>query len=128
MEFVFGSTLICADAETAKCVTFDPNVRLKSVTVEGDVYDPSGTLSGGSAPNSSGVLVTLQKLNELNRQIESEVGQLTRLQQYMVREQKKLDMAKKLKQELNLKNHEIGLTEGQINSNSSSDVCYSPST
>lgn len=128
MAFVFGSTLICADAETAKCVTFDPNVRLKSVTVEGDVYDPSGTLSGGSAPNSSGVLVTLQKLNELNREIESEVGQLTRLQQYMVREQKKLDMAKKLKQELNLKNHEIVLTGEQIKNNSSSDVCYSPST
>ncbi|KAL0630935.1 Structural maintenance of chromosomes protein 2 [Maublancomyces gigas] len=122
MEFVFGSTLICADAETAKCVTFDPNVRMKSVTLEGDVYDPSGTLSGGSAPSSSGVLVTLQKLNELNRQIDTEVGQLTRLQQYMAREKKKLDMAKKLKQELNLKNHEIGLTEEQINSNSSSDI------
>lgn len=125
MEFVFGSTLICADAETAKRVTFDPNVRMKSVTVEGDVYDPSGTLSGGSAPNSNGVLVTLQQLNELNRQIDSETGQLTKLQQYMAREKKKLDMTKKLKQELNLKNHEIGLTEEQINSNSSSDVCYS---
>lgn len=125
MEFVFGSTLICADAETAKHVTFDPNVRMKSVTLEGDVYDPSGTLSGGSAPSSSGVLVTLQKLNELNRQIDTEVGQLTSLQQYMAKEKKKLDMAKKLKQELNLKNHEIGLTEEQINSNSSSDVCCS---
>jgi structural maintenance of chromosome 2 len=125
MEFVFGSTLICADADTAKRVTFDPNVRMKSVTVEGDVYDPSGTLSGGSAPNSSGVLVTLQKLNELNRQIAFEVAQLNELQQFMAREKKKLDMTKKLKQDLNLKNHEIGLTEAQINSNSSSDVCYS---
>lgn len=122
MEYVFGSTLICADAETAKRVTFDPNVRMKSVTVEGDVYDPSGTLSGGSAPNSSGVLVTLQKLNGLNRQITVETEQLNELQQFMAREKKKLDMMKRLKQELNLKNHEIGLTEEQINSNSSSDV------
>ncbi|KAH0608571.1 uncharacterized protein H6S33_001705 [Morchella sextelata] len=122
MEYVFGSTLICADAETAKRVTFDPNVRMKSVTVEGDVYDPSGTLSGGSAPNSSGVLVTLQKLNGLNRQITVETGQLNELQQFMAREKKKLDMMKRLKQELNLKNHEIVLTEEQINSNSSSDI------
>lgn len=122
MEFVFGSTLICADAETAKRVTFDHNVRMKSVTVEGDVYDPSGTLSGGSAPHSSGVLITLQKLNEFNRQIASEFVQLDELQQFMAREKKKLDMTKRLKQELNLKNHEIGLTEEQINNNSSSDV------
>lgn len=122
MEYVFGSTLICADAETAKRVTFDPNVRMKSVTVEGDVYDPSGTLSGGSAPNSSGVLVTLQKLNGLNRQITVDTEQLNKLQQFMAREKKKLDMMKRLKQELNLKNHEIGLTEEQINSNSSSDI------
>lgn len=124
MEFVFGSTLICADAETAKRVTFDPSVRMKSVTVEGDVYDPSGTLSGGSAPSSSGVLVTLQKLNELNRQIATENAQLNGLHQFMAKEKKKLDMTKKLKQEMNLKNHEIRLTEEQINSNSSSDVRY----
>lgn len=124
MEFVFGSTLICADAETAKRVTFDPSVRMKSVTVEGDVYDPSGTLSGGSAPSSSGVLVTLQKLNELNQQIATENAQLNGLHQFMAKEKKKLDMTKKLKQEMNLKNHEIRLTEEQINSNSSSDVRY----
>jgi structural maintenance of chromosome 2 len=122
MEFVFGSTLICADSETAKRVTFDPNVRMRSVTLEGDVYDPSGTLSGGSAPNTSGVLVTLQKLNDLNRQIESERAQLNELQQLMAREKKKMDMTRKIKQELDLKNHEISLTEEQINSNSSSNV------
>ncbi|CAZ82813.1 unnamed protein product [Tuber melanosporum] len=122
MEFVFGSTLICADSETAKTVTFDPNVRMRSVTLEGDVYDPSGTLSGGSAPNSSGVLVTLQKLNGLNRQIEQHRMELHELQQIMAREKKKMDMIKKVKQELDLKNHEIGLTEEQINSNSSSNI------
>ncbi|KAG0636390.1 hypothetical protein HOY80DRAFT_1011299 [Tuber brumale] len=122
MEFVFGSTLICADSETAKTVTFDPNVRMRSVTLEGDVYDPSGTLSGGSAPNSSGVLVTLQKLNGLNQQIEQHRMELHELQQIMAREKKKMDMIKKVKQELDLKNHEIGLTEEQINSNSSSNI------
>ena len=28
-------------------VTFDPEVKAKSVTLEGDVFDPSGTLTGG---------------------------------------------------------------------------------
>lgn len=122
MEYVFGNTLICADAETAKRVTFDPSVRMKSVTLEGDVYDPSGTLSGGSSPNSSGVLVILQKLNEITKELKSKEHQLATLQETMRREKKRLDAARAIKQELDLKLHEIKLTEEQINSNSSSSV------
>ena len=122
MEYVFGSTLVCDDAETAKRVTFDPAVRLKSVTLEGDVYDPSGTLSGGSAPNSSGVLVTLQKLNALNKELVAREAELQELQGQMAREKKKIDSARKIKQELDLKTHEIKLTEEQIGGNSSSSV------
>lgn len=124
MEYVFGSTLVCDDAETAKRVTFDPAVRLKSVTLEGDVYDPSGTLSGGSAPNSSGVLVTLQKLNALNKELSAREDALQELQAQMARERKKLDSARKIKQELDLKIHEIKLTEEQIGGNSSSSVIH----
>lgn len=122
MEYVFGLTLVCQDAETAKKVTFDPAVRLKSVTLEGDVYDPSGTLSGGSSPNSSGVLVMLQKLNEVNIQLSARESELSDLEALMAKEKKKLDSARKLKQGLDLKTHEIKLTEEQIGGNSSSSV------
>lgn len=124
MEYVFGSTLVCEDAETAKRVTFDPSVRMKSVTLEGDVYDPSGTLSGGSSPQTSGVLVTLQKLNELTKELKDQEQALGILQSTIAREKKKLDLAKKIKQELDLKSHEIKLAEEQINSNSSASVSY----
>lgn len=123
MDYVFGSTLVCEDADTAKKVTFDPSVRLKSVTLDGDVYDPSGTLSGGSSPNSSGVLVTLQKLNDINIQLLKHEVELSELQAMMTKEKKMLDSARKLKQNLDLKLHEIKLTEEQINGNSSSSVC-----
>ncbi|PSS25627.1 hypothetical protein M430DRAFT_56342 [Amorphotheca resinae ATCC 22711] len=122
MDYVFGNTLICADAATAKRVTFDPAVRMKSITLEGDSYDPSGTLSGGSSPNSSGVLVTLQKLNELTKEIGVQEQALADLQATIAREKKKLDQARKIKQELDLKSHEIKLTEEQIGGNSSSSI------
>ena len=122
MEYVFGSTLVCEDAESAKRVTFDPTVRMKSVTLEGDVYDPSGTLSGGSSPQTSGVLVTLQKLNELTKDLRAQEQALANLQATMARDKKKLDAARKTKQELDVKVHEIKITEEQINSNSSSSV------
>ena len=122
MDYVFGSTLICDSADTAKRVTFDPAVRMKSVTLEGDVYDPSGTLSGGSSPNSSGVLVTLQKLNALTKELDAKESALQELKTLMTREKKRLDSARQLKQELDLKGHEIKLTEEQIGGNSSSSV------
>lgn len=122
MEYVFGSTLVCEDANTAKKVTFDPSVRMKSVTLEGDVYDPSGTLSGGSAPQSSGVLVTLQQLNEIMTELKVQEKALKVLQITMNAEQKRLGDAKKIKQQLDLKSHEVKLTEQQISSNSSTSV------
>ncbi|KAL8932039.1 MAG: hypothetical protein Q9211_006564 [Gyalolechia sp. 1 TL-2023] len=125
MEYVFGSTLVSQDAETAKKVTFDPSVRMKSVTLEGDVYDPSGTLSGGSSPNSSGVLVTLQKLNAITTELAARENDLAALQASMAKEKTQLDSARKVKQELDLKSHEIKLAEGQINGNSSSSVSVS---
>ena len=122
MEFVFGSTLVCADAATAQKVTFDPSVRMKSVTLEGDVYDPAGTLSGGSAPQSSGVLVTLQKLNEITKELKQQLKTLSNLQASVARDKQKIDSARKIKQELDLKTHEIELTKNQIDGNSSSSV------
>ncbi|KAL6795219.1 RecF/RecN/SMC [Trichoderma camerunense] len=122
MEYVFGNTLICADAETAKRVTFDPNVRMRSITLEGDSYDPSGTLSGGSSPNSSGVLVTLQKLNALTRQLNETETSLKDIQIRIAREKSKLDQARRIQQDLDLKKHEIKLAEDQISGNSSSSI------
>ncbi|KAJ6136815.1 hypothetical protein N7497_012368 [Penicillium chrysogenum] len=106
MNYVFGNTLICDDADTAKKVTFNPSVRMKSVTLEGDV----------------GVLVTLQKLNDITKELRIKERQLATLEDHMKREKKKLDSVRSIKQNLDLKNHEIKLTEEQINSNSSSSI------
>ena len=47
MEFVFGNAFVCRDMTTAKKVTFDERIMKKSVTLDGDSFDPAGTLTGG---------------------------------------------------------------------------------
>lgn len=40
MEYVFGSVLICPDMEIARRVAFHPGIEKKTITLEGDVFDP----------------------------------------------------------------------------------------
>ena len=48
MQFVFGNAFICADMDAAKQVTYNEQIMKKSVTLEGDSFDPAGTLTGGA--------------------------------------------------------------------------------
>lgn len=65
IEQVFPRTVICPDLMSAKPVTFDNRLKTRTVPLEGDTYDPSGTASGGacSRPGSS-VLSLLSQLKD----------------------------------------------------------------
>ena len=38
---------MCPDMESARKVAFDKNVMTRTVTLDGDDFNPSGTLTGG---------------------------------------------------------------------------------
>ncbi|KAF4743753.1 Structural maintenance of chromosomes protein 2, partial [Perkinsus olseni] len=81
VEYLFGATFLCDTSDTGKAVTFHPQVRAKSVTRDGDSYDPSGSLTGGSSSggNEYSVLRTLcehfSRCKE-ERQLNGEIEQL----------------------------------------------------
>lgn len=122
MEWVFGNTLICKDAESAKRVTFDKSVRMKSVTIDGDVYDPFGTLSGGSKPNSAGILVKVQELHDIRQQIKQHKETLANIDQELTNSQRVISDYKKRKNLIDLKAHDIHLLEEQLRQSTHSQV------
>jgi structural maintenance of chromosome 2 len=123
MNFVFGETLICDDADTAKLVTFHPSVGgARSVTLDGDVYDPSGTLSGGSAPTSNGILIGAQEVQEAERKLREARDRLQTLEKEDLRTKSVRDQWRKLSRDLELKEHEMGLQEEQVNGSNASRV------
>ena len=67
MNYVFGRAFVCKDASTARAVAFDKNVLTNCVTVEGDLLNPSGLLTGGSRNNSHSVLAKLHALHEAEK-------------------------------------------------------------
>ncbi|KDQ13659.1 hypothetical protein BOTBODRAFT_364275 [Botryobasidium botryosum FD-172 SS1] len=114
MTYVFGDTIICADSESAKAATFNKSVGVKSVTLDGDVYDPSGMLSGGSAPSGSGILLKVQELKEVENKLRDAEGMLRKLEQ----DEEARAAWKTLTRELELKQHELRLLEEQVNESS----------
>lgn len=124
MAFVFGDTLICDDSNTAKAVTFNNAVGLKSVTLDGDVYDPSGTLSGGSAPSSSGLLVKVQELKEAEARLEAAKAVLRRLEKEEEKNRDGKNKWLKLTHDLEIKEHEVKLLDEQLGGSNAARVSH----
>lgn len=107
MQFVFGHTLICRDMNIAKqvgkCsrwmvgrmegqtiyiykyfqVTYHRNIQCRTVTLDGDVVDPEGTLSGGSRPKGANILQELSEIKNMEGKIESNKNHLNNISQQL---------------------------------------------
>lgn len=123
MAYVFGDTMICDDAESAKAVTFNKAIMLKSVTVQGDVYDPSGLLSGGSAPSGSGTLLKVQELNVAQGELARAKATLAEIEREEAAGRDARDAWRRLERELEIKGHELSLLEDQLGGSNAARVC-----
>ncbi|KAF8837161.1 condensin complex subunit SMC2 [Paxillus ammoniavirescens] len=112
MAYVFGDTIICADAESANTVTFGAKVR--SVTLNGDVYDPSGTLSGGAPPSGSGMLLRVQELLDAEKKLDQAKRRLGELERGEEAGRERREKWKKLSRDVEIKEHEARLVEEQL--------------
>lgn len=120
MAYAFGDSIICNDPESAKAVTFNKAVGVKTVTVQGDVYDPSGTMSGGSAPSGNGVLLRVQELNQVQAKLTEAKGTIQELENGETTAARSQWAA--LKRDLEIKTHQLSLLEEQIEGSNASRV------
>lgn len=120
MAYVFGDTIICADAESANAVTFGAKVR--SVTLNGDVYDPSGTLSGGAPPSGSGMLLRVQELLEAERGLDQAQARLAESERGEGAGRERRERWKKLSRDVEIKEHELRLLDEQIGGSNAARV------
>ncbi|KAF9055129.1 RecF/RecN/SMC protein [Hymenopellis radicata] len=121
MAYAFGNTFICDDAEAAKKATFS-SARVRSVTLDGDVYEPSGTLSGGSAAKGSGVLVKVQTVLNAERQLAEAKQKLAAAEAYGEKMKQKRDAWTAFSRQVDMKKHELRLLEEQIEGSSGARI------
>mmetsp|Transcript_50030 Transcript_50030/g.160046 ORF Transcript_50030/g.160046 Transcript_50030/m.160046 type:complete len:1214 (-) Transcript_50030:205-3846(-) len=114
MRYVFGGMLVCDTPETAKQVSFHPNVRVKSVTKEGDLYDPAGTITGGSAPKGGNILMKLQELSNLEQQVQKQRQDFEKIRGQLERSRAAASQYESVERDLKCKEHEVALIEERI--------------
>ena len=115
MKHVFGRTLVCPDINSARRVTFDNRVRARTVTPEGDTYDPSGTLAGGSSRNEgSSVLTLLRELNDAENELETHKANLVKLQSQVQQIDEKSRRWRQLKASLDVRCDEAKFLEKRL--------------
>ncbi|KAL5745997.1 hypothetical protein ACOSP7_027143 [Xanthoceras sorbifolium] len=117
MEYVFGSTFVCKTTDVAKEVAFNRETRTPSVTLEGDIFQPSGLLTGGSRKGGGDLLRQLHRLGEAESnllihqkrlsEIESKINELRPLQKNFM----------DLKAQLELKLYDLSLFQGRVEQN-----------
>jgi structural maintenance of chromosome 2 len=122
MEYIFGNTLICPDAKHANLVTFHNEIRMRSVTLEGDTYDPSGQLSGGSRSTGGGVLVKVQQLKKVEMELAARKAALARVEREWEQAKGTMDKYKQAQKALDLKMHEVGLLEERVQESNATRV------
>lgn len=120
MEYVFGASIVCSDADVARAVAFDRSIKTRTVTLEGDTYDPSGTLTGGSN-NQIGAL--LSKIDELGRAqvaLQIEEDQLSLVSKQLLAMDKQSGLVKDAVRDLDALRHALKLCQDRL-----SDCSYS---
>lgn len=95
-------------------VTYHPNILIRSVTLDGDSIEPSGTLSGGSRPKGGAVLMEvgeIKKLTNTLNNIERQMNEITSKYNQIRPIAHKFGQAK---EQLDLREHELKMVKQQL--------------
>ncbi|XP_019642179.1 PREDICTED: structural maintenance of chromosomes protein 2-like [Branchiostoma belcheri] len=114
VSFVFGSTLVCDTLDNAKKVTFDKKVMTRSVTLDGDSFEPAGLLSGGAVQKRESVLAKLNEYKAATEELQQKQQQLAAVEKELQGIKKVVDKYRGLKEQYDMKTHEAELLKTRL--------------
>ncbi|EFN85328.1 structural maintenance of chromosomes protein 2 [Harpegnathos saltator] len=114
MTWVFGQIFVCKDMESAKKIAFHERIMKKCVTLEGDLFDPAGTLSGGARAKSGSILLKLEELKETQNELNNKERLLKDVETTLSNVEVIAEKYATLKQKYDLLSYEIGIIRQRI--------------
>ena len=122
MKYVFGNVFVCTDMNSAKEVAFNHDIRCKSVTMDGDVFNPQGLLTGGSNQQRDSILLNIQKFKTKKHQYMNEQNQIKILREKLHKFNAENEKRNQIKQKIELLTHELNVLKDRINDSAFSDL------
>lgn len=114
MSWIFGQIFICKDMATARKVAFHERIMKKCVTLDGDVFDPSGTLSGGAKSKGGSILLKLEELKVVQEELKEKLQTLREIEANIANIGQSAEKYASLKRAYDLKNHEVEMVRQRI--------------
>ncbi|NXK41687.1 SMC2 protein, partial [Piprites chloris] len=126
MEYVFGTTLICNNMDNAKKATFDKRIMTRTVTLDGDVFDPQGTLHGGNcwfysynnivcaSSQAAPILSKLQEMKDIEAELKAKESELETVENELASLKKIAEKYRQLKQQWEMKSEEAEMLQKKL--------------
>lgn len=107
MEYIFGRTFICTNMAIAKQVTYHQRILTRSITLDGDVLEPEGTLSGGAQSQQTPVLIQVAEVKDFSKRLDAKRKELRDIQEQIAKIQGTANQYNQLKRQLDAANYEL---------------------
>ena len=114
MRYVFGKAFVCSSGAVAREVAFDKNVLANCVTVEGDMLNPGGLLTGGSRGGQASVLKKLHAMYEAEAEKAEAERAFSGIRAELARAKKALDALADLEADADAAEHALGLVRAKL--------------
>jgi structural maintenance of chromosome 2 len=114
MKYIFGSSFVCKGLDEARQVTFHDQIMRKTVTLEGDVVDPGGTLTGGSRASGQSAILRVNEIKQYRNEFEAKDRQLKEAEQELRVMEQASAQYRTLKQRYDVKKHEFELLQQRL--------------
>ncbi|XP_015189137.1 PREDICTED: structural maintenance of chromosomes protein 2 [Polistes dominula] len=114
MTWIFGQIFICKDMETAEKIAFHKKIMKKCVTLEGDIFDPVGALSGGAASKTESVLLKIEEYNKMKDLLKQKQQDLLKIDEDLITNEKAREQYVLLKDKYDLIKYEINMIQQRL--------------
>jgi len=116
IEYVFGSTLVVDGMKAANSIC--DTTKTRTVTLDGDVYEPSGLISGGSNNNLGSTLTRITQLTAASKELKEKKARLKTVVKKLESMSAQSRQYEKFSAELELAQSELSAVEKHISQTS----------
>ncbi|KEG14016.1 structural maintenance of chromosome (SMC) [Trypanosoma grayi] len=119
-EFVYGQFLVCSSLALAQELAYNPAVRCKAVSLDGEVAEPNGLMTGGSTQQLRDIFAEVRAYQQRKAPVEALLTKIAQLETEMEDLQEQLrrhgpliKRYKEAEEALGLASHKLQLEQGE---------------